>query len=179
MEHYAGLDVSIKETSVCVIDGTGRVVREVKVPTEPGAILAVLSDEDSVGPTLELGVSRPASLAPAGQPPQVFWFRAVADTGCTHTSIHSSVAAKCGLRVLSKGGARTPGGNVAVNIYHGDLVVHSLIGWISPFDWTFGDRGIMEMVNSNPDFDALLGMDILSQGLFITNGGLKQATFCW
>lgn len=46
MEHYAGLDVSIKETSVCVIDGTGRVVREVKVPTEPEAILAVLSDED-------------------------------------------------------------------------------------------------------------------------------------
>jgi transposase len=46
MEHYAGLDVSIKETSVCVIDGTGRVVCEVKVPTEPEAILAVLSDED-------------------------------------------------------------------------------------------------------------------------------------
>jgi transposase len=46
MEHYAGLDVSIKETSVCVIDGTGRVVREVKVPTEPEVILAVLSDED-------------------------------------------------------------------------------------------------------------------------------------
>ena len=46
MKHYAGLDVSIKETSVCVIDGTGRVVREVKVPTEPEAILAVLSDED-------------------------------------------------------------------------------------------------------------------------------------
>ena len=46
MDHYAGLDVSIKETSVCVIDGTGHVVREVKVPTEPEAILAVLSDED-------------------------------------------------------------------------------------------------------------------------------------
>ena len=46
MDYYAGLDVSIKETSVCVIDGTGRVVREVKVPTEPEAILAVLSDED-------------------------------------------------------------------------------------------------------------------------------------
>jgi transposase len=46
MEHYAGLDVSIKETSVCVIDDTGRVVREVKVPTEPEAILAILADED-------------------------------------------------------------------------------------------------------------------------------------
>jgi hypothetical protein len=45
MKHYAGLDVSIKETSVCVIDGAGQVVREVKVPTEPEAILAVLADE--------------------------------------------------------------------------------------------------------------------------------------
>lgn len=45
MEHYAGLDVSIKETSVCVIDSAGKVVSEVKVVTEPAAILAVLSDE--------------------------------------------------------------------------------------------------------------------------------------
>ena len=45
MENYAGLDVSIKETSVCVIDGAGQVVREVKIPTEPEAILAVLADE--------------------------------------------------------------------------------------------------------------------------------------
>ena len=39
MEHYAGLDVSVKETSVCVVDGAGQVVREVKVASEPGAIL--------------------------------------------------------------------------------------------------------------------------------------------
>jgi predicted NBD/HSP70 family sugar kinase len=42
MNHYAGLDVSIKETSVCVIDGAGQVVREVKVPTEPEANRPVL-----------------------------------------------------------------------------------------------------------------------------------------
>ena len=45
MEYYAGLDVSVKETSVCIIDGTGRIVREVKVPTEPEAILAVFAGE--------------------------------------------------------------------------------------------------------------------------------------
>jgi transposase len=45
MKHYAGLDVSIKETSVCVVDGAGQVVREVKVATEPEAILVVLADE--------------------------------------------------------------------------------------------------------------------------------------
>ena len=45
MEHYAGLDVSVKETSVCVIDGAGKTIREVKVASEPEAILAVLADD--------------------------------------------------------------------------------------------------------------------------------------
>ena len=45
MEHYAGLDVSVKETSVCVIDGAGKTIREVKVATEPAAILTVLLDD--------------------------------------------------------------------------------------------------------------------------------------
>ena len=45
MEHYAGLDVSVKDTSVCVIDGAGKTIREVKVASEPEAILAVLADD--------------------------------------------------------------------------------------------------------------------------------------
>ncbi len=35
MDHFAGLDVSVKETSVCIVDDTGRIVREVKVASEP------------------------------------------------------------------------------------------------------------------------------------------------
>jgi hypothetical protein len=27
MDHFAGLDVSVKETSVCIVDDTGRIVR--------------------------------------------------------------------------------------------------------------------------------------------------------
>ena len=30
MKHYAGLDVSVKETSVCVIDEVGKTIREIK-----------------------------------------------------------------------------------------------------------------------------------------------------
>src|SRR3954454_797630 len=48
MEHYAGLDVSVKETSVCVIDGTGKVIQEVKVATEPDTIRAVLVDDFAI-----------------------------------------------------------------------------------------------------------------------------------
>ena len=35
MRHYAGLDVSVKETSVCIIDESGKVCRETKVPSHP------------------------------------------------------------------------------------------------------------------------------------------------
>ena len=42
MDHSAGLDVSVKETSVCIVDYTGKIVREVKVASEPDALLQVL-----------------------------------------------------------------------------------------------------------------------------------------
>jgi len=44
MDHFAGLDVSVKATSVCIVDDTGKVVREVKVTSEPEALLAVLKN---------------------------------------------------------------------------------------------------------------------------------------
>ena len=44
MDHFARLDVSVKETSVCIVDETGKVVREVKVASEPEALLAVLKN---------------------------------------------------------------------------------------------------------------------------------------
>ena len=43
MVHFAGLDVSVKATSVCVIDDAGKVVLERKIPTEPADIIAVLT----------------------------------------------------------------------------------------------------------------------------------------
>src|ERR1700730_18692453 len=45
MKQYVGLDVSMKETSICIVDKEGEVLREVKVATQPTAILAVLMDE--------------------------------------------------------------------------------------------------------------------------------------
>ena len=38
MDYYAGIDVSLKESSICVVDGIGKVVREVKVASEPKAL---------------------------------------------------------------------------------------------------------------------------------------------
>jgi hypothetical protein len=42
MEHHAGIDVSLEQSSVRVVDGTGRIVREAKVPSEPEALVRFL-----------------------------------------------------------------------------------------------------------------------------------------
>ena len=44
MDYFAGLDVSVKDTSVCIVDEVGKIVREVKVASEPDALLAVLKE---------------------------------------------------------------------------------------------------------------------------------------
>jgi transposase len=38
------LDISVKDTSVCIVDDTGKIVREVKVASEPDALLPVLAN---------------------------------------------------------------------------------------------------------------------------------------
>ena len=43
MDYFAGLDVSVKDTSVCIVDDTGKIVREVNVASEPEALLGVLN----------------------------------------------------------------------------------------------------------------------------------------
>jgi hypothetical protein len=44
MDHFAGLDVSVKETSVCILDDAGKIVKEVKVASEPEALLKLLGN---------------------------------------------------------------------------------------------------------------------------------------
>lgn len=51
MEYYAGIDVSLKDSSVCVVDATGKLVREVKIASEPEGLVQFFDE-------LGLSVSR-------------------------------------------------------------------------------------------------------------------------
>lgn len=46
MDLFVGLDVSVRTTSVCVMDGAGQVLKEAKVESEPSAIAALLGNFD-------------------------------------------------------------------------------------------------------------------------------------
>ena len=42
MTCFVGLDVSVKETAVCIVDDTGKLMCEQQVPTEPDDIVTLL-----------------------------------------------------------------------------------------------------------------------------------------
>lgn len=50
MDHYAGIDVSLEQSSVCVVNASGKIVREAKVASDPAALTAWFS---SLGLALE------------------------------------------------------------------------------------------------------------------------------
>jgi len=44
MTYFVGLDVSVKETSVCIVDDAGKIVQEARVASEPEALLQLLTN---------------------------------------------------------------------------------------------------------------------------------------
>jgi len=73
MKLYAGLDVGLEETSLCIVDAEGLTVREVKVMTEPAAIRSAVEGYadrlERVGvEASSLGIWLYRELQPAGLP---------------------------------------------------------------------------------------------------------------
>ena len=50
MRYFAGLDVSLEETAICVVDEVGGIVREARVASDPDALVAFF---DALGMTTE------------------------------------------------------------------------------------------------------------------------------
>jgi transposase len=73
MKYFAGLDVSVQETSICIVDETGRICREMKVISHPDDLIRALKNAewDLVRVGLEAGPLSQwlySGLAEAGLP---------------------------------------------------------------------------------------------------------------
>ena len=66
MDHYAGIDVSLELSSVCVVDATGQIVREAKVASEPEALIAFLTRSGSAARPHRPGGRAPVAVAARG-----------------------------------------------------------------------------------------------------------------
>ena len=62
MNYYAGLDVSLEETAICVVDGSGLIVKELRAASEPEALPEV--DRRAAG------ADRPGGLLADGLAPR-------------------------------------------------------------------------------------------------------------
>ena len=71
MDYYAGIDVSLESASLCVVDATGRIVREAKVASEREILIGWfhalgLAVKRTV-PVVRAAVARQAGLRPRAQ----------------------------------------------------------------------------------------------------------------
>jgi len=116
--------------------------------------------DPAFGPVTEIGISVARSQLPQNSPtPPITWIKAIADTGCSTTSIFSGVASKAGLKVVSKTNVISTTHTVPANVYLGDLWIRATyIG--GNHEFPLYDRQFIELIQANPNFDALLGMDV-------------------
>jgi transposase len=46
MKYYAGLDVSLEETAICIVDDKGKIMKEARAASEPDALIKALQKTD-------------------------------------------------------------------------------------------------------------------------------------
>ena len=112
------------------------------------------------------------------QAPAIGWVRALVDTGCSHTSVTSTLAQSIGLNIAGRGSAHNAQSTTAVNIFHADLILKPIILG-NPVEIRVPDCRLMEFLHPSLPFDVLLGMDLLMQGTMYINGTNCLLTFCW
>ena len=97
--YYIGIEVSTKESALCVLDGNGKIVRETKLPTDPEIIARFIAD---TGLAIErIGVESGCTAA--------WLFAGLQRYGATASRPGSAASCGCAKRNSPSRSARSPG----------------------------------------------------------------------
>ena len=95
------------------------------------------------------------------------------------TCISSVTAVGAGLPIIGKGAMQSASHVVAVNLFYGDLWVKCRVPGGGVFNWRFASRTFHELALAGASHEALLGMDIFSEGILLVHGPERKTTFSW
>ena len=111
MAYFVGLDVSVKETSVCIVDDAGKIVREARVASEPEALLQVLTNN----------IDRLARVGLEAGPLSQWLYSALAEAGlpviCVETRRHMRAVLKAQVNKTDRNDARGIAQMMRVGLY--------------------------------------------------------------
>jgi predicted aspartyl protease len=125
---------------------------------------------EAIGLIVRMGLTLPKS---EGGKDSIHWIDALVDTGATHTSVSLEIAVAVTLPNVGEDEMVTPAGRVTIELFHGDVVLDPNAPRF------FRDRRLAGLIHRQPEFDAVLGMDLLEKGVLTFDGPAKMATFCW
>lgn len=116
--------------------------------------------DTQVGPCVEVGLFAGRDWE---HPEDIPRFQALIDTGAEATCISRTAAALLGIRDMPVSIRRvtSPGGSADLNVYE----IH-LVFFVSPTYLQIREMEVMETKSDSPDWDVLLGRDVLKQSIF-------------
>jgi hypothetical protein len=119
------------------------------------------------------------SLQQSGQsiPPPLL-IRGLLDTGADATALSAACAQRLGLSPIARVSTQTAAGSVIVDQFEISFSIsapHRTGGVLS----VRPDLRVTQWLNPSPGLDALVGMDVLSEGLLIFDGPGRQFTLAF
>ncbi len=101
--------------------------------------------------------------------------RALVDTGSDMTGVASRVFSALGIPPCGQVSSQTASGGLTVNKYRVSLNLYGPGGGLVPMLGQ-GEWEVMELPLPPIGFEAMIGLDLLSEGLLILDGAAKQFT---
>jgi hypothetical protein len=112
-----------------------------------------------------------AGMQSAGTPiPPPLRLRALLDTAADLTAVAPAVAQQLGLPGAGSTSTHTAGGLQAVQLFRASLSIPGAAGMI----FVRSDLLVMELAHPLPNAEVLIGMDVLTEGLLISDGPGRQ-----